>query len=51
MTALILKLITSISKKNWNKINQRIKVNKIESHAIEKNKDKFKQYVEELIYN
>ena len=53
MTALILKLITSISKKNWNKINQRIKVNKIESHAIEKNKrlDKFKQYGEELIYN
>jgi len=53
MTALILKLITSISKKNWNKINQRIKVNKIESHAIEKNKrlDKFNQYVEELIYN
>ena len=53
MTALILKLITSISKKNWNKINQRIKVNKIESHAIEKNKrlDKFNRYVEELIYN
>jgi hypothetical protein len=38
-------------RKNWNKINQRIKVNKIESHAIEKNKDKFKQYGEELIYN
>jgi len=39
--------------KNWNKTNQRIKVNKNESHAIEKNKglDKFNQYVEELIYN
>jgi len=36
-------------RKNWNKINQRIKVDKIESYAIEKNKDKFKQYGEELM--
>jgi hypothetical protein len=40
-------------KKKLDKTNQKIKVNKIESHAIEKNKrlDKFNQYVEELIYN
>jgi site-specific recombinase XerD len=39
--------------KNWNKTNQRIKVNKNESYAIENNKelDNFNQYVEELIYN
>ncbi|NEV94191.1 site-specific integrase [Psychroflexus sp. YR1-1] len=47
------KMKISISNiKNWNKSNQRIKVNNDDREAVNKNKDldEFKQYAEELIY-
>lgn len=48
------KMKISISNiKNWNKSNQRIKVNNDDREAVNKNKDldEFKQYAEELIYH